>query len=62
MRTIEAHTHFVLTMAWGRQVSGKADDTKVNGADGQDKGNETKKLVNVIASGGIDQTVKVWLP
>ncbi|KAH7889543.1 WD40-repeat-containing domain protein [Phlebopus sp. FC_14] len=62
MKTVEAHTHFVATIAWGRQKvslgSGKA-----NGADGADpKSGESEKLVNVLASAGVDQMVKIWLP
>lgn len=62
VKTVDAHMHFVTTLAWGRQVSSKADEATTNGVDGQDKGSEITKLVNVVASGSVDQTVKIWLP
>lgn len=57
MKTVEAHSHFVATLAWGRQ---KVSTAKSNGADA--KTGELEKLVNVIASAGVDQTIKIWLP
>ncbi|KAF9246371.1 WD40-repeat-containing domain protein [Melanogaster broomeanus] len=62
MKTVEAHTHFVATITWGRQrVS--VGSSKANGTDGTDsKSGETEKLVNVVASAGVDQIVKIWLP
>jgi platelet-activating factor acetylhydrolase IB subunit alpha len=57
MKTIEAHSHFVATLAWGRQ---KVSTAKPNGADV--KSGELEKLVNVVASAGVDQTIKIWLP
>jgi platelet-activating factor acetylhydrolase IB subunit alpha len=57
LKTIDAHGHFVTTLSWGRQpASGKAGDASANGTD------ESKKLVNVVASGSVDQTIKIWLP
>jgi platelet-activating factor acetylhydrolase IB subunit alpha len=62
MKTVEAHTHFVATIAWGRQrVS--VGSGKTNGTDATDsKSGEAEKLVNVVASAGVDQMVKIWLP
>jgi platelet-activating factor acetylhydrolase IB subunit alpha len=60
MKTFEAHGHFVATLAWGRQVSGKNNEGTANGVNGSDA--DSGRLVNVVASGGVDQTVKVWLP
>jgi platelet-activating factor acetylhydrolase IB subunit alpha len=57
MKTVEAHSHFVATLAWGRQ---KVSTAKSNGADA--KTGEPEKLVNVLASAGVDQTIKIWLP
>ena len=60
IRTVEAHTHFVSSLVWGRQtVSTTGGDTKPNGLDSS-AGPE--KLVNVLASGSVDQTIKIWLP
>ncbi|KAJ3509391.1 hypothetical protein NMY22_g16310 [Coprinellus aureogranulatus] len=62
VKTVEAHSHFVATLAWGRQPAGGASEKKgVNGADGVDSG-EPEKLVNVVATGSVDQTIKIWLP
>lgn len=53
-KTLEAHGHFVTTMAWGRaRVSGGSGGTEANG----DVGGE--RSVNVLATGSVDQTVKV---
>jgi len=61
MKTVEAHTHFVATISWGRQkVSVGAG--KTNGVEGESKSGEPEKLVNVVASAGVDQMVKIWLP
>ncbi|KAI0029132.1 dynein regulator [Vararia minispora EC-137] len=51
IRKIEAHERFVACLAWGRQALSSAGD-----------GNEGPTLMNVIASGSSDQTVKVWIP
>lgn len=62
VKTVEAHTHFVATLAWGRQAAGKQDDKKAaNGADGA-VDTEPEKVVNVVATGSVDETIKVWLP
>jgi platelet-activating factor acetylhydrolase IB subunit alpha len=59
MKTLDAHNHFVTTLAWGRQpASGGA----VNGTNGDGVAAEPEKLVNVIATGSVDQTIKIWLP
>lgn len=62
IKTIEAHGHFVSCMTWGRQVAqGGGGDGKANGVDGT-KGDDAAKLVNVVATGSVDQTVKIWMP
>ncbi|KIL69868.1 hypothetical protein M378DRAFT_157107 [Amanita muscaria Koide BX008] len=62
MKTVEAHGHFVQTLSWGRQlVSG--GDSQANGADATSSApSEGEKLVNVVATGSVDQTIKIWLP
>jgi platelet-activating factor acetylhydrolase IB subunit alpha len=53
-KTVDAHDKFVTCMSWGRAaMSGGAGGDKVNG----DKGEV--KLVNVLATGSVDQSVKV---
>ena len=62
MKTVEAHSHFVATLAWGRQpAGGSSGDKKVNGTDATE-GSDPEKVVNVVATGSVDQTIKIWLP
>lgn len=61
VKTVEAHGHFVATLAWGRQSSSGGKEAKTNGADADATG-EPQKLINVVASGSVDQTIKIWLP
>ncbi|KDQ61138.1 hypothetical protein JAAARDRAFT_32141 [Jaapia argillacea MUCL 33604] len=60
MKIVEAHGHFVQCLAWGRQ-SAAGGEAKVNGADGS-PGGDPEKLMNVVATGSVDQTVKIWMP
>ena len=60
VKTVQAHSHFVTCLAWGRQAPAAASDgsAKPNG-DGKP---EVEKFVNVVASGSVDQKIKIWLP
>ncbi|KAL0946571.1 hypothetical protein HGRIS_012774 [Hohenbuehelia grisea] len=68
IKTIDAHGHFVATLAWGRQAAagGKpAANSITAGVNGSSKASDAsveEKLVNVVASGSVDLTVKIWLP
>ncbi|KAI4528200.1 WD40-repeat-containing domain protein [Schizophyllum commune] len=66
MRTIDAHLQFVTTMQWGRQRIGGAqpegDASKTNGVNGDKASDEPEKLVNVLATGCTDHSIKIWLP
>ncbi|KAK2466814.1 hypothetical protein APHAL10511_001072 [Amanita phalloides] len=65
MKTVEAHGHFIQTLAWGRQLlSSAGGDSGTNGADAgpSSAAPESEKLVNVVATGSVDQTIKIWLP
>ncbi|KAI0065041.1 dynein regulator [Artomyces pyxidatus] len=53
IRKIEAHERFVASLAWGRQTLSSSDPNT--------KGNEPL-LMNVLASGSSDQTLKIWAP
>ncbi|KAL0578915.1 Lissencephaly-1 [Marasmius crinis-equi] len=55
IRKTEAHDQFVNSMSWGRQKLGPQQATD---------GSETTppRLVNVIATSGNDQTIKIWVP
>nr|XP_031864168.1 nuclear distribution protein PAC1 [Kwoniella shandongensis]KAA5531240.1 nuclear distribution protein PAC1 [Kwoniella shandongensis] len=60
IKTIDAHGHFVTCMSWGRASVGGGGgevngDTKVNGTEGQ-------RRINVLATGSVDQTIKIWTP
>lgn len=48
-------------IAWGRRAaSGGASE---NGASTNgDKAPEPEQIINVVATGSVDQTVKIWLP
>jgi len=64
-RTLEAHTHFVTCMSWGRTtvagpVTNGAENGVVNGGPSAPK--SEPRLVNVLATGSVDQSVKIWLP
>lgn len=61
-KTIDAHEHFVSCMSWGRTVTGAGAATPHPNGLGADKasgGKEVKKRVNVLATGSVDQTIKV---
>lgn len=62
VKTVEAHGHFVTSLAWGRtKASAGAADVKVNG-DPKAKSSDDERVVNVCASGSTDQTIKIWTP
>lgn len=60
VKTVQAHGHFVTCLAWGRQAPSQSGDAKTNGAG--EGSQEVEKFVNVVASGSVDQTIKIWLP
>ncbi|KAH9945803.1 dynein regulator [Epithele typhae] len=60
VKTLQAHSHFVTCLAWGPQAAA-SDAAKPNGAVGDAK-QEDAKFVNVVATGSVDQTIKIWLP
>lgn len=47
-------------MAWGRATTGGARPNGVGAA--ADGKVEDEKRVNVVATGSVDQTIKVWTP
>jgi len=63
-KTVDAHGHFVTCMAWGRALMGGAGPAETNG-DGAKLNGEKKaepRRINVLATGSVDQTVKIWTP
>lgn len=54
-KTIEAHSHFVTSMTWGRAVGASGGIEKVNG----DASSKEPRRINVLATGSVDQTIKV---
>jgi platelet-activating factor acetylhydrolase IB subunit alpha len=66
MKVVQAHGHFVTTLAWGRRTlnsNAGEMEAKVNGSGpAAVKAPEANKFVNVVASASVDQTIKIWLP
>lgn len=63
VKTVQAHSHFVTCLAWGRQTTAKSTgegSSHTNGA--SDVKVDAEKIVNVVASGSVDQSIKIWLP
>ncbi|PSR83028.1 hypothetical protein PHLCEN_2v5832 [Hermanssonia centrifuga] len=60
VKTVQAHHHFVTCLAWGRQSTSTA--TKDSKANGSTSSADPEKFVNVVATGSVDQTIKIWLP
>ncbi|KAA1469359.1 miller-Dieker lissencephaly protein [Dentipellis sp. KUC8613] len=62
MKTVEAHGHFVTCIAWGRKTASGGNEPKANGTAAAGAAAEPEKLVNVVATASVDQTIKIWLP
>lgn len=61
MKVVQAHGHFVTTLAWGRRAVATTE-TNANGLATTISADSSPKFVNVVATGSVDQTIKVWLP
>ena len=61
VKTVQAHGHFVTCLAWGRQAPAQSSDGSA-APNGSGDAKEVEKFVNVVASGSVDQTIKIWLP
>jgi len=61
MKVVQAHGHFVTTLAWGRRAVATAE-VNPNGSTTASTADSAPKFVNVVATGSVDQTIKVWLP
>lgn len=62
MKTVQAHGHFVTCLAWGRQAPAQSGEPSAAPNGSGDAKQEAEKFVNVVASGSVDQTIKIWLP
>ena len=72
IKTVEAHGHFVQSMAWGRATTGATgggggaggaeSGSGRKGANGAGAEAEGERRINVVATGSVDQTIKVWTP
>ncbi|GAA5822770.1 hypothetical protein JCM11251_004371 [Rhodosporidiobolus azoricus] len=67
IKVLEGHSHFVTTMAWGRAPAPGAgapqsNGANANGSNGAQANGESAQLVNVLATGSVDQLVKIWVP
>ncbi|KAG8932142.1 protein with putative role during mitosis [Tulasnella sp. 419] len=61
LKTIDAHDRFITCLAWGRAlVSGSSKPVADGVAKSGDE--EGEKRINVVATGSVDQTIKVWIP
>ena len=61
MKVVQAHGHFVTTLAWGRRAIATTE-ANANGPTTTSTADSVPKFVNVVATGSVDQTIKVWLP
>lgn len=63
-RTIDdAHSHFVTCLRWGLSTSQVKDQRRVKGQESNGDAESVQgKGRYVLASGGVDQTVKIWHP
>ncbi|KAG9015100.1 protein with putative role during mitosis [Tulasnella sp. JGI-2019a] len=57
-KTVEAHSHFVQCMTWGRTKPA----VPTNGATKSGEEDPGEKAINVLATGSVDQSVKIWTP
>lgn len=60
-KTVDAHDHFVTCLSWGRTTA-KSGGSNPNGTSGADKSGAEERRVNVIATGSVDKSVKIWAP
>ena len=61
MKVVQAHGHFVTTLAWGRRTV-TTTEPNTNGSTTATTADSAPKFVNVVATGSVDQTIKIWLP
>lgn len=56
LKVVEAHSHFVTCLAWGRS---RVD---VNANTGARASEQDLQPVNVVATGSVDLSLKIWAP
>lgn len=56
LKVVEAHSHFVTCLAWGRS---RVD---VNAKAGATTSEQDFQPVNVVATGSVDLSLKIWAP
>ncbi|KAI0703560.1 miller-Dieker lissencephaly protein [Cytidiella melzeri] len=62
-RTVDKpHGHFVTCLAWGRQRQGNAAEENGSTANGAKASADAQKVVYVVATGSVDQSIKIWMP
>lgn len=61
IKTLEAHDHFVTCLAWGKAPGPGAVVANGTGTNGTASA-AVVYPVNVIATGSVDQTIRVWTP
>lgn len=64
VKAVDSHDHFVTCMTWGRASAGggppttNADSADLNSANAS----ANRRVVTVLATGSVDQTIKIWAP
>jgi platelet-activating factor acetylhydrolase IB subunit alpha len=62
-RTVDKpHGHFVTCLAWGRQRQGNAAAENGSKSNGAHASTDAQKVVYVVATGSVDQSIKIWMP
>lgn len=66
VKVVDAHDHFVTSMAWGRaSAGGDAPTTNADSAghlNGGQHPHKPQRVVSVLATGSVDQSIKIWIP
>ncbi|WVF69212.1 nuclear distribution protein PAC1 [Kwoniella sp. CBS 6097] len=73
VKTVDAHGHFVTSMTWGRALIGGGSSSSSSatagavpngdaGAGSKTKVEDEPRRINVLATGSVDQTIKIWTP
>ncbi|CAH7674334.1 WD40-repeat-containing domain protein [Phakopsora pachyrhizi] len=72
LKVVDGHDHFITSMTWARASAGggQTNTTTTVGSDGDENGKVEgrrkeagrRRIVTVLATGSVDQTVKIWAP
>ncbi|KAG0142290.1 hypothetical protein CROQUDRAFT_662725 [Cronartium quercuum f. sp. fusiforme G11] len=64
VKALDAHDHFVTCMAWGRATAGGGPPTTNEDSSKLNSGgvSSSSRVVTVMATGSVDQSIKIWMP